>query len=148
MWWPPGGFLSSASPGRGPGVVLCVAGPRGGSAYLVMRVGGRSPSPGDLNHQLAGLHAALPNPQALTCQEGQGRQGGKVVPGPRCKSQTYVHTHVSKLIVCDCMWPTLKCVAVSLCVFMCVYMSLCTSMPYVGVHVHACAYRCTTCQYT
>lgn len=27
------GFLSSASPGRGPGVALCEAGPQGGSAY-------------------------------------------------------------------------------------------------------------------
>lgn len=66
LCWPPGDFLSSASPGRPPGVALCDAGPKGGSAYLAMGAGGNSLSQENPSHQLAGLNVALPNPQAVT----------------------------------------------------------------------------------
>lgn len=43
-------------------------------------LGGSSLSLEGLSHQMAGLYAALPNPQALTCQEGRSgsaaREGG------------------------------------------------------------------------
>ena len=61
------GFLSSASPGRLPGVALCEAGPKGGGLEW-------EASSEDRDHQLAGLNAALPNPGAPTCQEGAGRE--------------------------------------------------------------------------
>lgn len=60
-------------------MVLCDAGPKGGSAYLAMGAGGSNLSPEDPGHQLAGLNLALPNPQALICQERgrAGREGGE-----------------------------------------------------------------------
>lgn len=117
LWRPPGGFLSSASPGRGPGVVLCDAGPQGGSAYLAMGAEGSSPFPEDFSHQLAGLNATLPSPRARTCQRGQGRQGGagSLCQGPHLSlGLGCACAPASKLGACHRTWPTRKCVAVSL----------------------------------
>lgn len=105
-------------------MVLCDAGPTGGSAYLATGAGGSSLSPEDLGHQLAGFNVALPNPQALICQEGAGQagRGGKPVPGPTSKSQAW-------FCVCSCMWPECQCVTLDLLlsdpVFMCRCVSLC-----------------------
>lgn len=90
-------------------MVLCDASPTGGSAYLAMGAGGSSLSPEDLCHQLAGLNAALPNPQALICQEGSGQagRGRKSVPGLHLSLRlSSVCAPASKLSVCNCVWPT------------------------------------------
>lgn len=47
QWQPPGGFLSAASPERGPGVGLCDAGPKGSSAYSVGGSRRHQPVPGE-----------------------------------------------------------------------------------------------------
>lgn len=61
-------------------MALRVAGLRGGSAYLTGGSRRQWSVPKDLSHQLAGLKAALPNPQALTSQEeaGQAGRGGSL----------------------------------------------------------------------
>lgn len=76
-------------------MVLCDAGPKGGSAYLPMGAERSSLSPEDPGHQLAGLRAVLPNPQALICQEGQ--QAGRV-------GSWFWHPHLSLRLssVCPC----------------------------------------------
>lgn len=124
------GFLSSASPGRLPGVALCEAGPKGGSAYLADWSGRRPQRIGATSWQGSTQHC--PIPELLPAKRGQA--GRKSMRGPRSESGlSSAQTQVSKLSVCSCKWPTLKCVAVSLlgtdCVFMCLCVPLHTSTP-------------------
>lgn len=89
-------------------MVLCDAGPNGGSAYLAMGAGGNSLSPEDLSHQLAGLNAALPSAQVLICQRGQDWQGGagSLYQDPLLSlGLNSVCAPSSEFSVCYCMWP-------------------------------------------
>lgn len=112
LWLPPGRFPELTSPGRGPGVVLCEAGPEGGSAYLADGRGkqqpvsrGSEPPAGRAQYSTSQLLSSyLPR---------EGRAGRKSVPGPRSKSElSSAQNQVSKLDVYNRMCPTLKYVAV------------------------------------
>lgn len=148
LCWPPGGFLSSASPGRGPGVVLCDAGPQGGSAYLAMGAEGSSPFLEVLSHQLAGLNATLPSPRALTCQRRQGGQGGagSLCQGPHLSlglgsvyapaSKLCVSLHVAYVKMCGCESAGIR---------PRVYVYMCASVhnyATCGRQVHVCTHQC------
>lgn len=82
------GFLSSVSPGRLPGVALCEAGPKGGSAYLADWSGRRPQRIGATSWQGSMQHC--PTPELLPAPRG-GRQGGNLCEDPDLSLDLALH---------------------------------------------------------
>lgn len=151
--------LSSDSPGWGPGVALCDAGPKGGSAYLVDGSRRQDPVPRGSEPPTGGAQCCATQPRKyLPAKRGQGRQQGA---GSLCQNLDLslrfgsVQTHVSKLSVYDCMRSTFKCVAMSLLVSvcLCVCVSLCARVCHmwgsmfmcVPIGMNQCVRTCDLC---
>lgn len=131
-------------------MVLCDAGPKGGSAYLPMGAGCSSLSLRIWATSWQGSMQHCPALKLLPVRRAAGREGWEVcamthisvsgLANSACApaSKPHVGLHEANMTMCH-MWLWI-CRSPTLCLY--AYACLCAQVSYVGVHVHVCAYRC------